>query len=419
MRLPYNLISRIPSGWLDGLAVTTVSLVGNPLQTIEPGFCTGVETTLTGIQMQESGLVTLPAGVFEGCSKVTYLNMQSSPRLERLEVGSLRGLSSVTSLRLYSCPRLREFDPQVLADTPRLSELLMYKTGLARVARPFPSLPNLRTVAWYETRIAALPSGTFRLVSSFTNAQLFDTLLPESLEDECAVGYMEEDDKLGIFFCVDMPFYCSKDAETDSILVQCKDMPAGTTSINLSNYKLKGIASDAFATLGGTVAIDLSRNDLTAIPPPSAFGVNPADGTRAAGAPQLIGLNLASNNIASIPKDALKGMTIAGALDLSDNGLSELQAGAMAGLVATVLDLRNNALTQLTFAAVNGMAVREELRLTGNPLAFVEEQVVGIGPAHVTAVTADVLPCPALTRGLADWRGAQVCTVCIKGKRSG
>lgn len=410
-----NLISTIPSNWLEGSSVQQTYLHDNPITTIEPGFCRGAP--VTRIDMPNAQLVTLPAGVFEDCSSVDTLNLRQCARLESLQPGSLRGMYGLKNIQLDYCTRLVEFDPTVLVDTPALQQLLLGAGVLERISRPFPELPNLNSMNLFDQRLRTLPVNVFQLLPASAIVTLQGNPMPTSMAGECGVGHLEQDTKHDLVYCVGMPYYCSTDTtETGTTLLKCQDLPSGTSTLDLSNYQLQRVAADAFTGLNQQVTIDLSRNALTAVPPRSAFGVHLENHTLAADAPQLTGLDLSDNAITTVDSDAFRGVRVDGTVDLRNNGITTLQPRAFTGLVARVLDLSNNAISRLTAAPLSSLLLREQLNLASNPIALVDPDVLKIGTANIPAVTVDVAPCPAAARGLSSWGGASVCSECIAGE---
>lgn len=405
----FNQVSSVAAGWMQDTTLSTITLNGNPMPALQAGFCDGGSTVKTMWLDDMPALTTIHSGAFTGCVNLNFLQVYRGAVLEHVELGSLP--TSLTVLLLWSRVAFPEFNPDVLLGLDQLNRFTI-NSHVRRITKPFPFLPLLTTVTLSQASFTSLPTRVFHGLPSSAIIKVRNS---PALVLPCEVGYMEADAAHDLEYCVGIPYYCATDPSDSTVLLSCHDVPEDVDTITLADFNLRHIADDAFARLGRSVAIDLSRNNLTALPPPTVFGVDPATGTLAPDAHKPAGLNLEGNAITTLPAHGLRGVVIEGVLDLRNNGLQELQDGALSGLLADVVDVRGNSLAALTFAQLEGVMVMEELRLRGNPIAWAEFQVLNIGPASVAAATVDRASCNGVGQGLADWHGAHVCTWCIQG----
>ncbi|XP_048453478.1 trophoblast glycoprotein b [Rhincodon typus] len=187
-----------------------------------------------------------------------------------------------------------------------------------------------------------------------------------------------------------------------TLLITGNDIPSLTSGafepalVQLVNLSLRAnrigeLGGGVFASLPRLRQLDLSDNRLLSLSP-AAFGSAPAplrelNLSRALGdpsaaeqvaallrtaqLPELRSLQLTDNRLSYLPAGAFSGLASLRHLELADNSLSELGEDAFGSLQLETLDLRSNALRTLTNSTVTELRRHPflRLRLAGNPFA--------------------------------------------------
>ena len=148
--------------------------------------------------------------------------------------------------------------------------------------------------------------------------------------------------------------------------------------------------------------IDLSNSGITTLQAGDFQGIN-AEGA----------LDLSDNQLQTLPIGVFEGLSLSGALNLSYNQLNTLPADTFAGLTVASLYLNHNQLSRLSAGVFNGLHVGNDLHLNDNPGApfplTVELQRTdaapgAAGPAELQLRLVEGMP-SAITVPLATSRG--------------
>ena len=136
---------------------------------------------------------------------------------------------------------------------------------------------------------------------------------------------------------------------------------AGTLSVSNPSPKLTALAASDFSGLSNLEVLDLSDNSLTAGGLPDEL-FSPLT--------SLTGLNLGTNQLASLPATLLSPLTSLTDLDLSGNALTSLASGVFGDLTSlTGLKLNNNQLASLPATLLSALTSLSELKLHNNQLS--------------------------------------------------
>ena len=144
----------------------------------------------------------------------------------------------------------------------------------------------------------------------------------------------------------------------DSLKVGDFALLSGLSYLNLANNDLTTLPAGVFGGLTALEYLSLSGNDLTVLPA-GVFG----------GLTALRFVYLRDNGLTTLPDGVFSGLTALEELYITENDLTTLPAGVFGGLTSlTRVSLYRNHLTTLPAGVFNGLAALEDLDLRANDL---------------------------------------------------
>ncbi|XP_019626487.1 PREDICTED: toll-like receptor 3 [Branchiostoma belcheri] len=119
------------------------------------------------------------------------------------------------------------------------------------------------------------------------------------------------------------------------------NIPADTTSLDLSSNNIQQLDDYSFSTLPLLTSLDLSSNSLVTIQPAAFYNLS-----------KLRELSLSRNNLSALPSAIFRPLKSLAALSLADNNLPDILSfdEIWDGLHLTKLDLRENKITEAKFS---------------------------------------------------------------------
>ena len=369
---------RVTYPMLAGLSTLDLSVAAGATATITSLKRSDFEnmTAVSTLNLQNQGLSTLPAGVFNELGALTNLDLSGNEftdlpddtfkdlatALTTLDLSKQTDANADTPMRL----NLSQADNTVTATIPAgafatTTVNLTVSSDDADVADITQTIgiPLGQTSA----SITLVPTSGDTLTAALANPALtFAGITPTGLVvpttgNELVAGF------------------CSRTAEVRAaIITAIGGSPAKTcahvssadlaaiTALDLENDGITTLQLGDFAGLTTLTALDLSGNSLTTLPAGTlntmqASALNTMQASAFNGLTALTILDLSDNSLDTMPEGAFSGLTALTALDLSDNSLTTIQAGAFNELTAlTILDLSDNDMPILPDGTFEGFA---------------------------------------------------------------
>ncbi len=387
--LSHNDLGRVSDNAFSGLSSLTHLDLGNTAQSIystntrlilaEDAFA-GL-SSLTHLHLDFCIMWSLPAGIFDGLSSLTRLDLNHNKiDDDGLPTDVFDGLSSLTELEL-SVNEITILPSDIFAGLSSLTYLSVSHNDIDNDGLPtdvFAGLSSLKELHLYGNKLTSVPSGIFDGLSSLTTLTLFNnnlTSLPSDVFDGLSSlkalrmsGYNH------------IKGYNKPTNSLTSLPSGIFDGLSSLTELLLGGNKLSSLSSDVFAGLSSLTELTLGGNSLTTLPSNIFAGLssltflglsgnsltNLPSGAFA-GLSSLTYLGLAENSLTSLPSDVFDGLSSLTELTLKDNSLSSLPSDVFAGLSSlTSLNLLDNSLTSLP--SFTGLSSLTDLGLANNSL---------------------------------------------------
>ena len=341
----------------------TMTLSAQGATTLQAGDLAGL-SQLTGLDLANRNIASLPGDVFSDLAKLTTLNL-SGNSLTELPAGVFVGLSSLSSLDLSSNSGAPFTLPLTLRDGGSGGVHVYLEHG-APSALNIPLQATGGSLSASSVTVAAgetiSPSVTFTADSSGDAMTVsFGGTLPSAgtgVQLGAGASLTFADDGICARTAQVRDVILARLGESDCSAVTRTELAGIGGTLSLSN---KGIASLRYGDLNGLSSLArlyLSSNELTSLPAGVFSGLR-----------NLEYLYLDRNELTSLPDGVFSGLSSLKELNLAGNGLMILPAGVFSGLSSLrSLYLNDNALTSLPTGVFSGLSNLTWLLLYRNDL---------------------------------------------------
>ena len=339
----------------------TLTLSASGATTLQAGDFAGL-SGLTGLDLANRSIASLPQDVFGELAKLTTLNL-SGNSLTELPAGVFVGLSSLSSVDLSGNTGAPFTLPLVLRKDG--SGLHVY---LEHGAPSALNIPLQATGGSLSASSVAIAVGeTMSPSVTFTSDNSGDTVVVSFGGTLPSAGTGVQLSAGGSLTLAEG--ICPRTAQVrDAILAQlphndCSAVTstelAGIDGLELNNTGIASLQAGDFSGLSSLTSLNLRDNALTSL----AVGMF-------SGLSSLTSLNLDSNALTSLPEGVFSGLSSLTILWLDSNALTSLAAGVFGGLSSLeILRLHSNALTTLPAEVFGGLSNLTSLNLDSNGLA--------------------------------------------------
>ena len=421
--LSHNGLRELPAGVFSGLSsLRELDLSNNALTTWPPGVFAEVPS-LTHLFLQNNQLKALPDGVFVGFSSLEELNLEGNPgapfpltmSLERTD-GSSEAPAVGDEVRVV-VPTGAPFDLELelgvqliespvvggeLAPQPGVTEVPVTVTVPAGGVSGAFTVPRVRVPG--RLAVVGLVLKTLRTLVAKNKHKV-----AEKVVDEVAESILQEEIDCFLthravcfafrrtFLFQDTVDICDRTRQVQeaiiagmSFAVHCSHVPrtallgvgrldlrgVGLTTLkagdfadlllfdlNLANNQLRTLPAEVFAGLSSLWSLNLGSNQLGTLPAKVFDGLS------------LRSLGLDSNNLTSLPPGIFAGLSLLETLHLERNSLEALQPGVFALLSLETLHLEENQLASLLPGTFAGLSSLKTLRLGRNQLEALQPGV--------------------------------------------
>ena len=396
-------IINVLSGVSDCGAVTathlasltgTLMLGASGAATLQAGDFAGL-SGLTGLDLSNRSIASLPQDVFGDLAKVTTLNL-SGNSLAELPAGVFAGLSSLSSVDLsgnsgtpftlplvlredgsgrvhvyleHGAPKTLSIPLEVRGGSLSASSvsIAVGQTISASVTFTADSSGDAMSVSFGGTLPSAGTGVQLGAGGSLTLAddgicartpQVRDAILAMLKEDDC--NAVTRSELAGIDFQLDL--------SNKSITSLRYGDFSGLTNLQhlyLSDNALTSLPAGVFSGLSGLHTLSLDSNSLTSLSEGVFSGLS-----------SLTSLRLDSNSLTSLSEGVFSGLSSLHALWLQENAFTSLPEGVFSGLGSlTYLDLSGSGLTSLPAGVFSGLSSLKDLRLDYNSLTSLPDGV--------------------------------------------
>ena len=389
----------------------TLTLSAQGGTTLRSGDFAGL-SELTGLNLANRNISSLPKDVFSDLAKLTTLNLSNNSALAKLPVGVFVGLSSLTSLDLsgtsgapltlplklredgggrvqvymeHGAPRALSIPLQVTGGSLSATSVTIAagQTISESVTFTVDSSGDAMTVSFGGTFPSAgtgvqLGAGerlTFAGGICTRTPQVRDAILARLGQNDCRAVTRTELAGIGGTLSLRSKYIISLRYGDFSGLINLTELDldrneltslptrvfSGLSSLNvldLDRNELIGLPDRVFSGLSSLTELDLGGNELTSLPVGVFSGLS-----------SLTELHLDGNALTSLPVGVFSGLSSLTALDLGNNYLMSLSTGMFNGLnrsSLTDLDLGSNGLTSLPVGVFSGWSNLTDLNLGGN-----------------------------------------------------
>ena len=381
LNLYNNNLKILPAGVFEGLSkVTTLNLRRNPLTTIKTGAFNGL-SSLTELDLRYMQLTIIEGGAFNGLDNLQTLNLYDN-EITTLPTGVFEGLNNVTSLNLRS-NLLKTIKTGAFNGLSSLTKLDLRAMQLETIeSLAFNGLDSLQTLDLYDNNLATLPTNVFEGLNKVTSLNLkrnplktikigaFNGLSSLTKLDLRAMQ-LETIESLAFNGLDSLQTLDLYDNNLATLPTNVFEGLNKVTSLNLKRNPLKTIKTGAFNGLSSLTELNLSspytytRGTLTTIETGAFKGLI-----------NLKTLNLYYNKITTLPTGVFEGLNSVTSLDLRSNLLETIEKDAFNGLSKlTKLDLRDMRLETIESGAFNGLDSLQTLDLYDNNLATLPTDV--------------------------------------------
>ncbi|CAM9996955.1 unnamed protein product, partial [Ectocarpus sp. 4 AP-2014] len=160
-----NALTTLPAGIFEGLTnLTFLGFDENALTTLPEAIFDGL-TGLTLLRLGENNLTTLPEGVFEGLTNLEGLLLNDNA-LTTLPAGIFEGLTKVDNLRLWS-NGLTTLPAEIFESLTNLASLSLFYNVLTTLPEGiFDGLTRLERLSLQYNALRTLPEGIFEGLTS-------------------------------------------------------------------------------------------------------------------------------------------------------------------------------------------------------------------------------------------------------------
>ncbi len=421
LNLSANRLTELPANVFDDpSALTELNLSNNALTGLPANVFDNL-SALTKLNLGFNDLTELPAGVFDDLGELTSLYLHGND-LTGLPAGVFDDLGELITLDL-SGNDLTGLSADVFAGLGKLQGLFLVGNALTGLpAGVFAGLGELLALGLGDNALSELPAGVFdELFDTLNSLATTNSPLPLNAELRVtgATSVVEGRTYTATFrlpgtlpFAVLAPYTVTltgasaADFTTPAVDAACAaaengavTIAAGQTTATLSLC----LATDAAAESGETITLTLDGNGLA---PRGTGGEEPGAGFPVASLATL-GVSLGASSVTVALHDTdlcertkqvsdvlvdvtgsddcseVTGEQLAAitSLDLSDYGITALQAGDLAGLgELTFLTLHSNGLTELPASVFDDLGALNWLDLGGNGLTELPADVfAGLG----------------------------------------
>ena len=307
---------------LAGLTGTLAVNNDSTLTSLKAGDFAGL-TNLTALGLNNNGLTSLPANVFDPLTSLLDLNLHRNNSLSSLPTGVFDQLTSLTRLDM-SNNSLSSLPTGVFDKLTSLTWLSLGYNSLSLAAGVFDKLTSLTTLYLQNASLSSLPTGVFDKLTSLTQLNLGSnslSSLPTGVFDKTtSLTWLD----IGANSLSSLP---------DNVF----DKLTKLTVLYLSSNSLSSLPDNVFDQLTEVTTLWVNRNSLTALP----AGVFDQQ-------TKLTSLALSDNSLTALPANVFDKTTSLTKLWLHRNSLTTLLGSMFEPLTAlTTLHLNGNTLTCL------------------------------------------------------------------------
>ena len=319
---------------------------------------------LTGLDLANRSIASLPQDVLGDLAKVTTLNL-SGNNLTELPAGVFAGLSSLSSVDLSGNSGAPFTLPLVLREDS--SDLHVYLEHGAPKTLSIPLEARGGSLSASSVTIAVgqtiSESVTFTADSSGDAMSVsFGGTLPSAgtgVQLGAGESLRLEDDGI----CVRTPqvrdTILEELGQSDcNAVTRLELVGIGAGTLDLASKGITSLRYGDFSGLSGLHTLSLDSNSLTSLPAGVFSGLS-----------SLEYLDIGGNKLTSLPAGVFSGLSSLKTLNLYSNSLTNLPAGVFSGLSSLkTLNLYSNSLTSLTAGVFSGLSSLDILSLQENAL---------------------------------------------------
>ena len=354
----------------------TLMLGASGAATLQAGDFAGL-SGLTGLDLANRSIASLPQDVFGDLAKVTTLNL-SGNSLAELPAGVFAGLSSLSSVDLSGNSGAPFTLPLVLREDGSGRVHVYLEHGAPKTL----SIPlEVRGGSLSASSVSIAVGQTISASVTFTADSSGDAMTVSFARTLPSAGTGVQLGAGGSLTLVDDGI-CARTPEVrDAILARLShnDCSAVTRpelagidgSLDLASKSITSLRYGDFSGLSGlTGSLGLDGNELKSLPAGVFSGLS-----------SLSSLRLWSNALTSLPEGVFSGLSSLRSLFLTGNNLTNLPEGVFSELSnLTSLSLSNNNLTNLRDGVFSGLSILRGLYLNSNNLTNLPDGVFsGLG----------------------------------------
>ena len=376
-------IINVLSGVSDCGAVTathlasltgTLMLGASGAATLQAGDFAGL-SGLTGLDLANRSIASLPQDVFGDLAKVTTLNL-SGNNLTELPAGVFAGLSSLSSVDLSGNSGAPFTLPLVLREDSSGLHVYLEHGAPKTLSIPLEARGGSLSASSVSIAVGQTISESVTYTADSSGDAMtvsFGGTLPSAgtgVQLGAGESLRLEDDGI-----------CARTPEVrDAILAMLKEDDCNAVTrlelagidgfLDLASKSITSLRYGDFSGLSGLTGFGLNGNELTSLPVGVFSGLS-----------SLTQLWLWSNALTSLPEGVFSGLGSLRDLSLGQNALTNLPEGVFSGLGSlTHLSLGNNNLTSLPEGLFSGLGSLGTLQLNSNALTNLPEGVFsGLG----------------------------------------
>ena len=367
----FNGIEEVEAGVFDGFtAITTLNLNTNAIQGLDAELFDSL-STLQRLALHANDLKTVDADLFDGLSSLQRLSLQTNA-LRTLDADLFDGLSSLQNLDLQTNDLLT-LDAGVFDGLSSLQRLDLNHNALTTLdADLFDGLSSLEQLYLNDNGLTTLDAGVFDGLSSLQrlglhnnglttlDAGVFDGLssLQRLYFDNNDLKTLDADLFNGLSSLI---YLRLPDNGLTTLDADLFDGLSALQRLDLNNNALTTLDADLFDGLSSLRILYLNDNGLMTV-----------DADLFDGLSSLQQLYLQNNKLTTVDADLFDGLSSLQQLYLQNNKLTTVDADLFDGLPLQQLDLSNNALTTLDADLFDGLSSLQQLYLQNNKLTTVD-----------------------------------------------
>lgn len=388
--ISYNNITHLgPYAFYLCYQLLSLNISGNNIQHIgDHAFHSCA--SLPMIDLSDHDLHSIGSSVFHYCEKLTHLDL-AEKNIKIISPKAFRFMSSLISLNLTgTCIEIigeSAFDGLDSIDTLNLSNLCIHTIHVGFVIATFGDMPKLTSLDLSQNSITVLLSRTF-------------VRLPALMYFNLSCNCLQHTDMYTLFqsniLTYDLSFQCRSDSiEENRMLMLSPNMFTGLTNmknlnltgnnitriesntfiglslfleLNISHRGLSSIMRGSFRGLGNVTYLDIAFNEISYLPSYGFEGltnlrdlilvgncIQRFESNCFLGTPSFTGpiklrsLNMSGLCIDNLPNKSFIGLNNVQSVDLSNNGIVNIEPGVIDGIVKIInyLDISQNEIGEL------------------------------------------------------------------------